>query len=282
MEIVDSCEKLTQSFANDGKVENAADYLIDAQILKMSHDLMGSTTEKMGNSDFSEDEYIASILNIFTDDHGHESFDRLTDNAVKCCRTFNNTLSMLGTFDFDAGPRPEKPRRERQAKARQTVGGPVMVPEHVKEIIKSDHNANKTQDALEEIRRVCLRRKTDSLPYFEVICHPKCFMKSVDIAFQVSFLVRDGLLGLRRDGDQPYIFLYDPNPDAESSQRERQEKSADTVQCVMVFNPIIWRNNVKKYKLRNPLLELDKAAADSSSQVDEPEEDQQMQVDESD
>jgi non-structural maintenance of chromosomes element 4 len=190
LDIVNTCENLSANFVKDGKIENAADYLMDAQILKMSHDLMGSTADKMGNSDFSEDEFISALTNAFTIDTGEHNFDRLSEIAIKCCKTSHYCVSMLGTFDLDAGPRPEKLRKERQRTKAQV--GEARAPENVKQLTKSDQGAEKINIVRSEIQRVCRQRNIECLPYFELICNPHSFMKSVDVAFQISFLVRRG------------------------------------------------------------------------------------------
>lgn len=224
---------------------------MDAQILKMSHDLMGSTADKMGNSDFSEDEYIAALVNLFTTNTGETNYDRIEEIAVKCCMTSHYNISMLGTFEMDAAPRPEKIRKERQA--RKTQSDVLKAPENIKQTIKGEKGAAKINVVRTEIQRVCRERKTDSLPYYELICDPHNFMKTIDVAFQVSFLVRDGSLGLKKINDEPFVYLYDPDPMTQQTQRG---SASDTVQSVMTLNPKLWMEKVKKFELRQPLLKL--------------------------
>lgn len=252
LDIVHNCESLSSNFVKDGKIENAADYLLDAQVLKMSHDLMGSTADKMGNNDFSEDEFIVALTNLFTIENGEHNFNRLAEIAVGCCRTSNFSVPMLGTFEFEAAPRLEKPKKERQ-RAKANVGA-FRAPENVKQLSKSDKGAEKINIARTEIQRVCRQRKTDCIPYFELICHPKSFMKSVDVAFQISFLVRDGFLGLKKINDEPFVYLFDPDPTAQQSQRANY---TETVQCVMTINTQLWKEKIKKFGIKSPLLELE-------------------------
>lgn len=225
---------------------------MDAQILKMSHDLMGSTADKMGNSDFSEDEFITALTNAFTIETGEHNFSRLSEIAIKCCKASRYCVSMLGTFDLDAALRPAKLRKERQRAKAQV--GEVRAPENVKHLTKSDQGAEKINIARIEIQKVCRQRKTDCLPYFELICNPHSFMKSVDVAFQISFLVRDGFLGLKKVDDEPHIYLFDPDPVSQQNQRGH---ASDTVQCVMSLNTNLWKEQIEKYQIRSPLLNLD-------------------------
>lgn len=252
LDIVQLCENVSANFVKDGRIENASDYLMDAQILKMSHDLMGSTADKMGNTDFSEDEFITALNDLFTIENGDHDFDKLADIAVKCCRTSQFSVSLLGAVDFEAGPRPEKVRKESQRQKKNV--GPTKAPTNVKQLTKSHKGAEKINVVRSEIQRVCRERQTDCLPYYELICDPQSFMKSVDAAFQIAFLVRDGLLGLKKINDEPHAYLYDPDPMTQQSQRQ---SASDTVQCVMSFTPMLWKEKIIKFHIGEPLLILD-------------------------
>lgn len=252
LDIVNTCENLSANFVKDGKIENASDYLMDAQILKMSHDLMGSTVEKMGNSDFCEEEFIAALTNVLTFDTGEHNFGRLLEVSTRCCKTSHFCVPIAGTFDFDAGPRPLKLRKERQhAKVQYEE---ARAPENVRQLTKSDRGAEKINIVRTEIQRVCLQRKADCVPYFELICDPENFMKSVDIAFQISFLVRDGFLGLKKIEDEPHVYLI--NPDS-MSQQSQCEHTSGTVQCIMSLNTSLWKEKIQKYRILSPLLNID-------------------------
>lgn len=192
---------------------------------------------------FSEDELIASLKKMFAADNGE-----LAEIAVKCCNTSYFTVPMLGTFDFDAGARPEKPRKERLRAQNQV--GEARAPENVKQLTKGAEKINIVQA---EIQRVFRQRKTDYIPYFELICDPNSFMQSVDTAFQISFLVRDSILGLKKIKGEPHVFLFDPKP---SSKRDSQARESDTVQCVMTIDTKLWNEKIQKYQIRSPLLKL--------------------------
>lgn len=273
LEIVNQCETLTSAFLKDGKIENAADYLMDAQILKMSHDLLGSTAEKMGNSEFCENEYIAALTNIFTIDNGEHNFEKLSEIAIKCCKSSQASVSLLGTFDLDAGPRPEKVRKE-VCREKKSLG-PMKAPTSITQLSKSKQGAGKINIVRCEVQRVCHERQTDLIPYYELMCDPKDFMKSVDVAFQISFLVRDGFLGLKQINGEPHIFLY--NPDPNSTQHNQREHSSDTVQCVMSLSPFVWKEKIEKYKIKSALLQLGDAGED-----EEEEQEEHMEVDSDD
>lgn len=263
LDIVHSCEGLAEEFVKDGKIENAGDYLMDAQILKMSHELMGSTAEKMGNSEFSEEEYITALTNLLTIDTGEHDFNKLSDVAIKCCRTSQFSISLLGTFDFEAGPRPEKVRKVAQREKKAV--GPTKNPTNITQLTRSNKGAEKINVVRSEIQRICRERQTDSIPYFEVICDPSNFMKTIDISFQISFLVRDGFLGLKKIEGEPHVYLY--VSDSKVQQRQA-ENTSDTVQCIVSLNPRVWKEKIKKFKIKSPLLHLDEEEKENAEEMD--------------
>lgn len=259
LDIVNNCENVSANFVKEGKVENAVDYLMDAQILKMSHDLMGSTVEKMGSSEFNEDECIAALTNLITMDNGDQNFDKLAEMAMTCWMPTNVTVSLLGAIDFDAAPRPEKIRKETQRIKKPLE--PTKAPTNVKQLSKNNQGAEKINVVRSEIQRICRQRNSDVLPYYELICDPQSFMKSMDIAFQISFLIRDGFLGLRKVNGEPHIFLVDPDP---MSQHTQTQHASDTVQCIMTMNPKQWREKIASLKIRKPLLLIDDEGGDGA------------------
>jgi non-structural maintenance of chromosomes element 4 len=244
--IIESCNALSNSYAKDGKVENAGDYVMDAQILKMSHDLLGTTSEKMGNCDFSEEEFIQALVELMSKEGGN---NKLNEMASECCKAAHFTISLYGACDIKAPPPQEKVQKERQKATKEIAK--VKAPENVKQLSRKDQGAEKINAVRNEIFKICKKRQKNSLPYFELICDPQSFMKTVDAAFQISFLVRDGFLGLKLIGNEQHVFI--PEKKAEPNKKSNQE----TKQCVMSINPAMWQQKIEQFKLKQPLLKLD-------------------------
>lgn len=265
-EMLASTEHTANNLFRDVNAENASNCLLDACALKRNYDLAAATTDKLAHCEFRENEYLAGLVDIL---NSHNP-DQLTETAVTCCKSTQLHLAMLGTFDISVAPLEQKARKARQAQKKET--GPKLAPENVKQIIKKDKGAEKINLMRAEIQRVCRQRKTKKIPYFEVIINPTSFMKSVDAAFQIAFLVRDGILGLKRINNEPYILLSDIE---KSQMHARGDTSDETVQTVMSISPKLWKEEIKKYKLKAPLLNLDKNLED----VEESDEDEDSDSD---
>lgn len=247
MELINVCETVSTDYAQDGRIEHTADYLMDASIIKIGHDLTNLTTEKMADSHFHEDEYVAAILDLISNNQN----DKLLEISIECCRTAHFQLSMLGTFSFESNglneTKTQKVKRERQAKSQLGI---KKAPENIKQIVKGDNKGAEKINLLRlEIERICKERKKTSIPYFELIIDPNDYMTTIDSAFQLSFLIRDGILGLTRIKQEPHVIL-------KSASSRSQVDTNTTIQTIVSINPLLWQKEIKKYKIKAPLLRL--------------------------
>ena len=98
------------NYAEDGKIEHTADYLMDASVIKMWHDLIGSTAEKMADNNFHKDEYVAAILDLISSNQRV----KLLEISIECCRTAQFQLS-IASYGLDEN-KTKNVKRDRHAK----------------------------------------------------------------------------------------------------------------------------------------------------------------------
>jgi hypothetical protein len=222
----------------------------------MSHDLICGTADQLGNAEFSEREYAESLLNYLSISQGSDNFEKIADEAAKCCKGFRYSLPLLGTFEREERQAIEKERKERMKRQKNT--DELKRPENIAALKKTDKGAEKINSYHIQIERICRDRK-GCVPYAELITNPDDFMLTVDNAFQVSFLIRDGLIELKKHKGEPHIFLV-----ANPIRSTQSGVSAETVQCVSSINPKLWRENIKRFKIKEPLLISDLECNDNS------------------
>lgn len=222
----------------------------------MSHDLICGTAEQLGNAEFSDQEFAESLLNFLLD-QGTENFDKLVDEGAKCYKGLRYSLPMLGTFEREERQVVEKEKKERLKRQKMDD---LKKPENIAALKKTDKGAEKINSYYIQIEQICKDRE-GTVPYYELISHPDDFMATVDNAFQVSFLIRDNFIGLKIISGEIYVYLVD-NPVLTF----QSGISAETIQCVSSINPKLWRDNVQKYKIENPLLicDVEQAQAENS------------------
>lgn len=64
MKIVEKSNIISEKQAKH-QAENASEVVMDAQVMKMSHELMRSAIQKMGQTEFSDEDYF-NVLVIYT------------------------------------------------------------------------------------------------------------------------------------------------------------------------------------------------------------------------
>lgn len=259
IELINGCETIANDFAREGKVEDTADYLMDATIIKMSHDLVGSVAEKTSDNSFCEDQYINVLLELVD---SYEN-DAILEISTACCATASFQLAMLGTFSFETEltqPNTQKNKREKFSKKPK---GEKKAPESITQIIKSEKGAEKINTLTMEIERIIKERGTE-VPYYELITDPNSFMNTVDVAFKIAFLLRDGIVGLKRINKRPYVYMTNKKDRGKRTGEEAQ----NTVQTIMAIDPPKWRKYIRKYKLEAPILRLQQETDEDTDDSD--------------
>lgn len=62
MKIVNISNRINSEFEVRKQIDNTTEVVLDAQVMKMSHELMRSAINKMGQIEFSDDEYFNVLV----------------------------------------------------------------------------------------------------------------------------------------------------------------------------------------------------------------------------
>lgn len=238
------------------RAENATEVLMDAQVLKMSHDVVHAAMQKMGNSEFSDDEFVGIILSSFDAEQSVENWYKITREAASVFHMTKHNQSLYGTFEHEpvVTQKEAKPRAQRQ---RADVGQ-AKKPETVDKLLKQEKSAQKLNLIFNQIVRLHEERRTP-IPYYELIIDPEDFMTTVDNAFQISFLIRDGRVALLQDEEHNPIIR--PTTQKENEQAQRMN---ETTQAILGLNPRKWREMIERYQVDEPMLILNREELNST------------------
>ncbi|XP_060624550.2 non-structural maintenance of chromosomes element 4 homolog A [Anolis sagrei] len=202
---------------------------------------MGINRLEREDSDSDEDQNTSGFL-------PNNAWYKLGEEARKYFRRAPVFHFMLGTFTAD--PPVEKPRVERQRKKAGTQEEKA-VPAQLKKMEESHQEA--TEKEVERILGLLQAYHQDDpntpISYFEFVTDPKSFARTVENMFHVSFLIRDGLAGLKLDGDKLPII--------EPLNTEGEENDQDTLlrkQSVISMNYEEWRKIVKTFDISAPMI----------------------------
>uniref|UniRef100_A0A336LPW4 Non-structural maintenance of chromosomes element 4 n=1 Tax=Culicoides sonorensis TaxID=179676 RepID=A0A336LPW4_CULSO len=229
---------------------NASENVMDATVMKMGHEILGTVANKLGHIEFAEEVYAAKVLEIVGDGRDR-NWNLFGEKILKAMKVPRYTPTMLGTFDATTEPimKSKKERIMRQ-KAAATE---VKRPEKVSTLKKEEKGVELLSTVMKKIVEEYNRRKAP-IHYYELILDPDDFMITIDNAFQVAFLVRDNRIGITLgDDNEPYVYV--------PTQEEIEVKKRDlkTTQGVVGLNYAKWMETKKMYPhIEEPILKINR------------------------
>ncbi|XP_053677301.1 EP300-interacting inhibitor of differentiation 3 [Anopheles nili] len=251
--ILTQTDCLMQQGVEYERMENASEVSMNVQVVKMSHDLVGAALQKNESSQFCDDELTSTILSII--DGGETRWDMIGNIGIKAFRMSKHAPCLLGAFEFQSAP-VEKTVKERRRRQRAQLGE-ARKPETVHKLNQEEADARKLQDIMEQLKNICEKRGS-AVPYFELITDPADYMNTVDTAFQISFLIRDGAVALETIKN---VLSVRPTTDRE---KQQNKKNDDNIQAILSLNFSQWQGAIKQYRLKRPILVIDRDLLDSS------------------
>lgn len=156
--------------------------------------------------------------------------------------------TMLGTQLPESQPKPKKERVVRQ-KA-QVVQ--MKKPENVNKLEQNEKGAQVLQAVLNSV--VEMYNNTGApIPYYDLVIDPNDYMATVDNAFQISFLARDGVLAVYNDEQGNLVVNV-----VSEQEKQAAKKITKTYQAVMTISVEKWMELVEKLGRKEPLLKVNR------------------------
>ncbi|XP_049278933.1 EP300-interacting inhibitor of differentiation 3 [Anopheles funestus] len=252
--ILKHTDSLHQGITNQ-RLENASEMSINVQIVKMGHDLVGAALQKSESSQFCDEELTSAINSIIGDSGGHLQWQTIGSHGIKAFRMSKHSPCMLGHFEFQPVP-IEKNVKERRRRQRQELGV-ARKPETVTTLHQEEADARKLQGIMEQLKQI-YQEMGSPVPYLQLITDPTDYMNTIDTAFQLSFLIRDGAVALETVNN---VVSVRPTTDSEKKQNKRND---DNVQAILSLNISKWKGAVQQYRLTRPILTIDRDLVDGS------------------
>lgn len=144
-----------------------------------------------------------------------------------------HSQSLYGAFEHE--PVVVQKEAKQRAQRQRTDYGEAKKPDTVDKLQKKEKSAQKLNLIFNQILKIYEQRRKP-IPYFELIIDPEDFMNTVDNAFQISFLIRDGRVALLNDPNHDPIIR--PTTQKENEQAQRM---TETTQAILGLNTRKWR-----------------------------------------
>lgn len=246
-------KEMTESSGRNSHIapSNASENVMDVTVMKIGHEIASTVVNKIGQNEFSEQVYAEKILNSIRDGNvlDWSAFGKRIIHIVKMPR-FSQT--MYGAFDIQSDP-VMKEKKERVVR-RKAVVAEMKRPEKVQNLQKEEKGVQIVALVKECIQKEHERRNHVPIPYYELIFDPDDFMHTIDNAFQVAFLVRDGAIGVTvGENKDPQVYV----PSKEEQNLKKLEKK--TTQTLIGLNYGKYLELKKRFShMKEPILKLNR------------------------
>ncbi|KAL5276869.1 NSMCE4A family protein [Megaselia abdita] len=258
-EIIRACDEINNSMVVKDIVNNTTEICMDVHILRMNHELVEKVM-KLGNVEFSEQEFSNAILGIVKQEDGI-NWEAFEDIACRVCKTARFSSSMLGAFDFERQPsdsQAEKPRTQRQKKTTTQE----MRPENVNVLDKQDKGVQKVNLIFRQFTKIFSNNNYEPIPFYQFVIDPTDFMITVDNVLQLSFLAKDGNVVFLK-GEDGYPAL---RPATKEERKDKTNSGHDAIILNMAFiNEMIEFYGIEESMIKLNREELEQTQVENQS-----------------
>lgn len=260
-DIVQTCDAIHNEGRMCEKLENPSEVVMDAQIIKSAHESVSKLL--LANSEFNDISYQNAITALVSQNDA-DNWQVITEIVISVAKCAFTKSSMLGAIDVEPKERIVKERQQR----RRAVLAAEKRPETIKQLKRDDRGHEKINIILKQVSDLFLTNNREPIPYFKLIIDPDNFMNTVENAFQMAFLARDGNIAIERGSDgYPQVRLATP---------DEIDSHQDTSQSICSLDMNKCQNMIEFYNITGPLLnvpaDLDDADSTQITPDDEEEE----------
>lgn len=202
--------------------------------------------ETKKNLVFNENELAEALIDIARDeDEGDDlNWFKLSDQAMNCFKTV--FLAYPIQIATDRSNETQKVRAARVK--RTTTNAPTTVAE------KLSRFEGENVRALESVYNDIIRSYTEGgavpMPFFKLICDPSSFTKSVNNAFQLSFLIQSNLVRVSKtESGETILEPLDMNAPFTS-----QKGGDNSVHAVISLDYELWEATVSNYHIETSMI----------------------------
>lgn len=267
-QILEQTNTLTDQVMS-GPVKNAAENVMDVTVIKMAHDLVGQAVACIEHNQFDEDIFANAIVSFkvffhrselisfgyflqseaVRTDNGAIDWDRFITEVLPTDHHFRCVSTLLATVPENAAPKTKKERIMRQKAAVVNM----KMPENVEKLEKNEKGTQILEYVMQTVIEECRERGVE-IPYYELIIDSEDYMTTVDNAFQVAFLARDGVLSVKQNENGILCVSV-----VDDRQKMAAKKITNTNQAVATVDVNEWMQIAERYRDCEPILKMNRA-----------------------
>ncbi|KNC30139.1 hypothetical protein FF38_05284 [Lucilia cuprina] len=248
--IVQNCDNIHKETPITEKVENTSEIVMDAQLMKSVHESVSKLL--LANSEFNDGMY-SNAINALISQNESDNWRVIAEIAITVAKPANTKSSMLGAIDVEPKERVVKEKQQR----RRTVLTQEKRPETIKQLKRDDRGAEKVNIILRQVSDKFRENNREPIPYYRLIIDPHNFMNTVENAFQIAFLARDGNVAIEA-GEDGY-------PQVRLAPKDEIQRHTDTLQAICSLNMQLCKEMIEIYDITEPMLDVPDDLEDNDS-----------------
>ncbi|KAL0127358.1 hypothetical protein PUN28_005574 [Cardiocondyla obscurior] len=254
-EAINQVDHVTLETSIEEKASNQQEVLIDSQMMTTSSKVLKTCTISLTKRmrDYDHVNFAEKLKKYLQDTSKKQSpnwslLERWVTNSFK---RIANSRTLLGTLN----PLEKKVIVRKKHEQRLPQNAVVTVPDKVVPNIhaKDEDSVERTVRKIKKLI-ICYCKETGKpVDFFQLILHPRDFGRTIRNMLYISFLVKDGVVKLKKDGRS---LVVEP---CRKEIHSREKRSSDSVgiQNVLSLNMKRWNILTKAYRLEQPMIDFD-------------------------
>ncbi|XP_039312506.1 EP300-interacting inhibitor of differentiation 3 isoform X2 [Solenopsis invicta] len=255
-EVINEADYITNETSIQEKVSNQQEVLIDSQMMTSSSKVLKTCTVSLTKRlrDYDHIDFSKKLIkHLRKAGKSHSpNWSLLERRITKFFKRIPNNSTLLGTLD----PLEKKTVPRKKPEPRTASQAAVTIPDKI--VLHA--NTNKEEDSVERTVRKIKKLITchckemgKPLDFFQLILHPHDFGRTVRNVLYISFLVKDGVVELKKDHK---TLTVEPCR-KEANSQEKRSGSRLGIQGVISLNMKQWKMLIEAYKLAHPMIDFD-------------------------
>lgn len=219
--------------------------ILKTGITRVSNASFLNILEAKKNLVFNENELAQALTNCVQDeDEGDLNWLRICDQAMGCFKT------VFLPFPIQLATEPHTETQKARA-ARATKSTQPAVKTVAEKLSRFEgENVRALESVYNDIRRAYLEGGSVPMPFFKLICDPTSFTKSVNNAFQLSFLIQSNLVRVfKNEAGETILEPIDINAPFTS-----QKGGDNSVHAVITLDYELWEATVSNYQIETSMI----------------------------
>ncbi|XP_011881689.1 PREDICTED: non-structural maintenance of chromosomes element 4 homolog A-like [Vollenhovia emeryi] len=255
-EAINQVDRVTYETSIQEKVSNQQEVFIDSQMMTSSSKVLKMCTVSLAErmSDYDYVDFSQKLVKHLQGTSGKAqspNWSLLERRVTKLFKKIANSNTLLGTLD------PlEKKTIVRKKPEQRALQAAMTVPEKVANAnAKDEDSVERTVTKIKKLITCYCKETGKSLDFFQLILHPHDFGKTIRNMLYISFLVKDGVIKLKKD--RRSLVVQPSNHRKETNSQEKRSGNRINIQNVTALNMKLWRILKKAYRLEQAMINFD-------------------------